>query len=231
MDGQMQTSASGTKPSLWDMIFSPEKQFIRMKENPVIWVPLILITLFSTLLSAAMAYFMANDPQMIEQMMQGQTDGVAIDQGILKVILIVGGGVGGFISAPFSALIGAAITLLFVMLFQGEATYRQLFSFHVHLYVLSLLSLIVNLLVYITFGGDLNVRATSLASLVEAEGVLKGLLLTFDVFIIWSTILLANGLTVIANLSRGKAWTIALIHFVFGALLLVITSMFENMGV
>lgn len=63
---------------------------------------------------------------------------------------------------------------------------------------------------------DPKIYPTSLAALVPAEGAMKGLLNGIELFALWKLFLTAKGLSVLARLSSGKAWTIALILFAGG---------------
>jgi hypothetical protein len=49
--------------------------------------------------------------------------------------------------------------------------------------------------------------------------MLAGFLNGVEVFTIWSTVVLAIGLREIAKLSKGKAWTVAVLMWFLGALM------------
>ncbi|MBA4496493.1 Yip1 family protein [Paenactinomyces guangxiensis] len=230
MEAHIQTEKGlSEKPSLIGMIVSPEKQYRRIKENPTIWLPMIILMVLATALIGLQMYLLVNDPQYLQQTLRGAGN-VSLDIETMKIWTIGIGTAVGFLTVPFSSLLAAFFTWIFVMLMQGEAKFRQLFSFQLHLYVISLLSLIVSVILFSAFDLDPNVPATSLASIIPAEGAVKGLLSAIEVFAIWGTVLTASGLQVIASLSRGKAWTIAIIFWCVVAVFSAVSSLFQSFG-
>ncbi|SEN59123.1 Yip1 family protein [Lihuaxuella thermophila] len=232
MNLQAQTpSTPKEKPSLLGIITSPEKQFLRIKDHPTVWGPMILLTLVTTLITGIQMYFVVNDPVLFPGMVD-PSGNLTGELDMLKTITVISGTVGALFIIPLGSLVGALFTWILVLLFQGEAKYRQLLSFGLHLMVLNVLSLLVNFIALIGFGiNPLEGSVTSLAAILPVEGMLKGFLTVLDVFMIWGLFLTANGLKVIAKLSSGKAWTISLLFFIVTALIYGVTYTFNSVGV
>jgi hypothetical protein len=206
------------KPSLLGIIVEPYKEFERIKNHPRIVFPIILLSIFATTLSGLTSYYLITHTDLFQQMFKQPPGAPPIEPDALRsmsTFILIASIVGSIFSVAIAAAVSALVTWLFVILFQGDVKFEELLSFHIHLYVIIILSLFINTLELFTLGGDLKTSPTSLAGVIPSEGVLKGVLAAFDVFIIWWTILFARGLQVIAKLSITKAWTIAIIFFGF----------------
>ncbi|MFS8515022.1 MAG: hypothetical protein LOD87_15075, partial [Planifilum fulgidum] len=110
---------------------------------------------------------------------------------------------------------------------------RQLCSLNAHLYLLTLLASAIMAVLLLVLGpqADPKIYPTSLAALVPAEGaVLRGVLNGIELFALWKLFLTAKGLSVIARLSSGKAWAIALILFVGGLLFAALSGWFSELA-
>lgn len=222
----------GKKPSVLGILTSPKEQFQRMNQNPTFWGPLIIFTILGTILVVAQAYLTVNDPAFIQESMEqfkGQS-GPAPDPEFLKLTTLVISIFIGFFTVPVVTLVGALVCWVMVIIFQGETTFRKMFSLNVHLSILSILSMVLTIVyAFITGNAMETIAPTSLAAVVSAEGALKGILASVEVFVIWSVFLTAMGLSVVGELSKGKAWTISLILYGIGVLLSVVGAVFNNM--
>lgn len=205
--------SSNRGPTLWGILFSPTEQFERMVERPRFGWALAVMMLVGALTAAMMGY------SVVQEMPLPDEAGM-IDSGQIAVTAGIFGFVGGLIGIPVSLLLISLLQKLFMMLFQGEATYRQLFSLNTHLYLLTLLANLILAVLLFVLGPrtDPEIYPTGLAALVPAEGALKGVLNGIELFALWKLFLTARGLSVLGRLSSGKAWTIALILFAGGLL-------------
>ncbi|TCS94248.1 Yip1 family protein [Hazenella coriacea] len=221
----------GRKPSVFGILTSPREQFQRINQNPTFWGPLIIFTVLVTLIVVAQAYLLINDPSFIQQSMEPTNGQPSVDPEILKMITFTTSVITGLFMVPVVSLVSAFFCWLMVTIFQGETTFKKMFSLNVHLMILSVISLIMAL-AYSVITGDVmgGVSPTSLATIISSDGALKGILSSIDVIRIWSVVLTAIGLSVVGELSKGKAWTISLIFFVIGMMFSVIGSYFSAMN-
>ena len=218
------------KPSLFGMIWSPGEQFERMREQPKIWLPLIIITLISAIVTGFSAYLMPDEMYQAPGMPTLSED----ELGMAKMIGAIGGGIGSLFAIPITILMMAAIMLLVTTLAHTGATFKQLLSLNIYVYFITVLGLILNVLVMPLVGGDPSISVTSLNSLVNAEGLLGGVLSGIEVFALWTTILTAIGLHQVAKLSKGMSWTVAIVFYLVGIAITVgslwINEMFSGMA-
>ena len=218
------------KPSLFGMIWSPGEQFERLRERPRIWLPLIMITLITAIITGLSAYMMPDEVYQMQPGMELPADELAM----VKLFGAIGGGIGSLFAIPITILIMAAIMLLVTTLAHTGATFKQLLSLNIFIYFITMLGAILNVLAMPLVGGDAMASVTSLNSLVGAEGLLSGVLGGVEVFAIWTTILTAIGLQKVAGLSKGMSWTVAIVFFLVGIAITVgtlwINEMFAGMA-
>ncbi|MFC4075457.1 Yip1 family protein [Salinithrix halophila] len=195
------------KPSMLGIILEPTKQFERIRENPRVALPLILLLVAFGLVGTWTGFLSADSPT------TGSEVPVWLTVGMAAIVMALGVGVALLLTSLFHWLL--------TLLFRGEASYKQIFSLNTHLYILVLLSMIVTYTVASLTDVDplQPVAPTSLAAVIDAKGFIGGILSGIEVFALWQLVLTAMGLSVIARISRGKAWTAALIIFVAGLLI------------
>ncbi|MBO1514551.1 YIP1 family protein [Metabacillus sp. BG109] len=104
------------KPSLFGMVFSPGIQFERIREMPVIWVPLILFTVIMTIVSAITVlnvdYSTVSGMEMSpEELEMAKTFGIA------------GAAVVGFFVTPITYLFFALVFWGIAKIAKSDATY------------------------------------------------------------------------------------------------------------
>ncbi len=208
-------SVNGGKPSLLGLLFSPQEHFQRLKENPAFVWPLFWVILLYASYGAAMSYFSLETPEGRQSLaMMGSN---------AKWFVPLTGGIMMLFTVPIILLFLAGFHRLLMMLFQGEATFRQLFSLNTHLYITPVIAGLIHVVYLLIVGAGQNyeVFPTSLAAIFPAEGALLAFLSAIEVFAIWKLILSAMGLRVLGNISSGKAWAIALIPFILSLLISV----------
>ena len=213
-------------PTLWGMLFAPTEQFERMIDRPRFGWALAAMMLVGSIAAALVAYSVALETPIPEEAQMIDPAQIAMGAAFL-------GFVGGLVGVPVTLLLISLIQKLFLMLFQGEATFRQLFSLNTHLYLFSLLASLIMAVMMLLLGPSENpeIYPTSLAALVPAEGaVLRGVLNGIELFALWKLFLTAKGLSTLARLSSGKAWTIALILFAGGLLFAALGGWFSEMA-
>ena len=212
-------------PSLWGILVEPGRQFERMIHRPRFGWALAVMMLGGAVTAGVIAYIASQRVPIPE-------GAPMIDPAQIGMFAGVMGFVGGLVAVPVGLLIISLIQKLLVMLFQGEASYRQLFSLNTHLYLLTLIASLIMAVLLFVLGpqADPEVPPTSLAALVPAKGALKGLLAGIELFALWKLFLTAKGLSVLARLSGGKAWTIALILFAGGLSFAALGGWFSEMS-
>lgn len=204
-------------PSLLGMIWEPVQQFERIRERPQIVVPLLVVLLLSTMLSIAMV-----EPSM--ELPEYQMTIEQLGEEGARTTAYVFASIGMMFLIPLLILIMTLLHWLLTLFFQGSATFVQLFSLNTYVQVFTILSNLV-LTVYlwtIGVGESGLIPPTSVAALVSVDGFWQALLSGIEVFAIWQLIVTALGLSVIARISRGKAWVAALAPFLL--VLLVISG-------
>lgn len=217
----MNEQASVAKPSLLGMIWSPGEQFARMRERPAIWVALIIVTLLSVIASFVSVLAIPDDYYQ-------QQAGGALDEQSLAIVKTTSM-VGALFVPVIAIVISSLIYWLITTLARTDARFKQLFSLSTYVYFISAIGGLLNGLVLLAVQGNPEVMVTSLGSIVQMEGALGGLLNGIELFTIWGTILTALGLHQVAGLSKGAAWTVAIVFFVIGLILAMIGGAFSGM--
>lgn len=198
------------KPSLFGMIWSPSEQFDRIKQTPKIWVPLLLVTLLFTAGMALLAFSMDASYFELGDLTEEEA-GLFLIIGMITMIIV------GVFTPIFTVLISTVIYLLICKIASSDVTFKQLFSMNTYILVISAIGLIINSIITALIGGNPDVFITSVAGLLNAgPGSVWN---SFEVFAIWQTIITAIGLHRVAGLSKGLAWTIAVIFFVLGIII------------
>ncbi|MGM8212175.1 Yip1 family protein [Virgibacillus sp. W0430] len=198
-------------PSLLGMITSPTEQFERIKERPKIWGAMIIVTILFII--GTWLTTLGVDMSMEMEGMDAES------LAMIQTFAAVGSVIGGLFIPIFTVLISSFIYWVIAKIAKSEVTFKQLFSMNTYILIISAISLLINGAIMAAVGveiEDQNIMFTSLGSLVSADGVLGAVLNSFEVFSIWVVILSAIGLNKVAGLSKGLAWTIAIIFFVIG---------------
>ncbi|MFJ5714891.1 Yip1 family protein [Neobacillus sp. NPDC093127] len=206
-------------PKLLGMFTSPGLQFERIKQNPRIWVPLIIISI----LYFAGSLLMANSID--ESIFNGQElpkDQVEIILTFTKVVAVVMGA----LSPGITILISSAILLIIAKMANSAVSFKQLFSMNTYIAIIAAVGLIINMAVRFIIGGKPEIYITSLAGFLNLDKA--GVLSSVEVFGIWGVILTALGLHKTAQFSKGLAWTIAIAFFLIGMGFGLVGTLFQG---
>ncbi|MCD4838990.1 YIP1 family protein [Neobacillus sedimentimangrovi] len=218
---EVQTELKKENPSLIGMFTSPGEQFERIKGNPKIWVPLLIVSILYGIGSTLMGLSM-DVGTLIDQ-------GVPEDQAEFLIgFTKISTAITGIFIPIIGVLISSAIYLLVAKIAGVSVTFKQLFSMNTFIMVISGLGLVLNMAIIYLINGNPEIFITSLAGVFNQEKT--GLLSSIEIFGIWSTILTAIGLHKTANFSKGLAWTIAIIFFLIGLGFGQIGSMFNGIA-
>lgn len=204
-----QESIKLKKPSLFGMIFSPGEQYERIREKPVIWVPLILLTLLTTIVTTLSALNI--DYSTLPGM--GMTPE---DIEMAKTFGVVGAAIGGFFVTPLTFLFFGLIFWGIAKIAKSDATFKQMFSLTIFTSFIVGIGQLLNQLIIMAIDGDPTIMLTSLNSFIGATGALGAVLGTIEVFGIWYYFLLAIGLVKVARLFKPTAYIIAIVFFILG---------------
>ncbi len=192
------------KPSLFGMVFNPTEQFEKIKERPLIWGAMGIVTL----LTVIGTWFMSLGIEIpeIEELpgFEVVTQITMIMTGLFTPIIVV--------------LISSFIYWIVIKIAKSETTFKQLFSMNTYIMLISAFSMLVNGILTYLLGGDGESLFTSLGSMIYAEGAIAGLFNSLEIFTIWGVILSAIGLHKVGRLSKGLAWTISIAFYVISIL-------------
>ncbi|MGG4490754.1 Yip1 family protein [Metabacillus idriensis] len=214
------------KPSLFGMIMNPGEQFDRIRQKPKVLAGFLLVTFF---LVAGTFLSLANSPELtgdLSSELGMSAEEAAMFSTVMGVVGIVAGGIGSIIVL----IIMAAITLAITKMVGSAVKFKHILSMTIYIaFVTSIGTLLNGLIAFLVKEENYVNPYTSLNSIAGAEGGLGGLLMTFEVFTIWGTVLTAIGLQRVAGLSKAAAWTIAIVFFVIGAVLATAGGVLEGM--
>ena len=219
METQTEMITKVPKPSLLGMFTSPEEQFERMKQTPKIWLPLLIVSILYAVGMTFLALSM-DASLLIEQGIP--EDQVDLVLGITKVTVAIT----GVLTPIIGVLISSTIHLIITKIASSPVTFKQLFSMNTYIAVIGAAGIILNTAIRYAIGGNPEIYVTSLAGLLNQDKA--GILGSFEVFAIWTMIVTAIGLHKTAQLSKGLAWTIAIIFFLIGIGFALIGSLLQG---
>lgn len=199
------------KPSLLGMLTNPTEQFIRIKQQPIILTPMLIIivlTIIGTWLSASNVVIPELQDVEINQEMAA----------LIDTFTKIGATIGGVIMPLLTTLISTVIYFLVAKIAQSNVSFKQLFSMNTFILLITAIGLIVNGFIYMLIGGTADVSPTSLGYILNQNNVIYS---SIELFSIWNLILSAIGLHKVANFSKGLAWGTVIAIFVVGILFLL----------
>lgn len=202
------------KPSLFGMIMNPREQFERIRENPKIIVALLIVTFLTIvgLLMMESGMDLSDDPS-LAGMSEEELLLVSIAGQIMFIIM-------GLFTPIVIILITTLVLFGLAKIVQSQVTFKQLFSMNTYAYLISVLGLVINgFVMMLVKPSNPDTYFTSLDSIINAEGVLRGLLSNFEVFNIWYLVVIAIGLQVVAKFSKKLSWSVVIAFFILSAVL------------
>lgn len=209
------------KPSLLGMFWSPGEQLERIRQQPRIWGPLAIVTLLFMISSIIMAVSMKAEDLVVPGTLSLEDAEMIL--GFTKITTAVFGVVGALIGI----LISATIYLIIVKIAKRTTTFKQLFSMTTYILIIGAVGMLLNSLIQMLIGGSQSIYVTSLAGVMNSDSLI---LAQFEVFSIWQLILTAIGLHKVGQLSKGAAWTIAIVFFLIGLGMAMIGAAFEGIA-
>src|SRR5699024_11278806 len=145
-------------------------------------------------------------------------------EAFFAVFAIIGSAIAALFIPVITILIGSVIYLIVAKLLKSDVTFKQLFSMNTYIMIIGALSFIVNGLFVSLVGGNSEIMFTSLAYFIHTDGMMTAILTNIEDFSIWSLILTALGLQIVANLSKTAACTVTLLFFYIGIVLSIVGS-------
>ena len=207
-------------PKVFSMFWSPGEQLNRIRQNPKIWIPLLIVTILYIAGSTITAFNMKIEDFMLPEMGQQEAEMVAA---IGKTTAAIS----GFIAPIMTILISSAIYLAIIKIAKKDTTFKQLFSMNTYIMVIGAVGLILNSLIVAVIDGKAGMFVTSLAGLLNSDSALLG---TFELFSIWQLILTAMGLHRVGQLSKTVSVIIVIIFFLIDLGFAAIGSFFSGLA-
>lgn len=213
--------ANNPKPSLFGMFRSPGEQFERIRQNPRIWIPLMIVTILYIVAYTFLAMSLKAEDLMLPGMTLEEAEMVVA---ISKVTTAAS----GFFVPIFTILISSVIYLIIVKIAKKDTTFQQLFSMNTHIMVIGAVGILLNYLLMAMIGGNsTSVFLTSLAGLFQSKSSVLG---TFELFSIWQLILTAIGLHKVGQLSKVVSIIIVVLFFLLSLGSAVLGSVFAGIA-
>lgn len=197
------------------VLFAPAETFEDIARRPDVLAPLILLLVISILSTVLIVPRMDFEEAFRQQMAQsGREMSPADEERALRVASAFGKAIayfGPLFTMAFYAIIAGILLFAFRMM-GGEGTFKQAFSATLYAWIpLVIFSIILTIVIVARGSLDPTTAATAvksnlafLADPVEQK-VLFALLSSFDVFTIWTVILLTFGFAAVSRLSRGMS--------------------------
>ncbi|MFD2130374.1 Yip1 family protein [Pseudogracilibacillus auburnensis] len=211
------------KPSIFGMIMSPGEQFNRIRENPKIFVALLIVTALSIIGSTLMVtgFDPTTDPNLAGM---SEDELMFVTMGAQIVLILT-----GLLSPVITVLVLSVIHIIVAKMTQSTVSFKQLFSMNSYIYMISALSFLLNGLVTLFVGGNNEIYFTSINSIIGAEGAFGAFLNYIEIFTIWKIIITALGLQIVARFSKTLSWSIVIVIFVIMVIFSMVTSGLSSM--
>lgn len=224
-ENEQQEKMKEEKPALFGMILEPQKQLTKLRENPKILFPFIIVTILTAigmLIMMSQIDFIGNDPE-LGQMSE---DEILIVTIITQVMFAIT----GIIVPAFSIAISSLIYFIVAKIVKSDVSFKQLFSMNTFIYMITVFGMLVNALGFFALSNpDPETYLTSLNSMINADGALGALFLSIEVFGIWSMIVTVMGLQIVAKFSKGLSWGLIIGIFVVMTGFSMMTAGFTDM--
>lgn len=212
-ENEQQEGPQLEKPALLGMFLEPRKQFERLRDNPKILVPFIIVAIltvigvFLMLSQVDVLDVLGDDPQFANM----EEEELMFTTIFTQIIFVITGIVG----PAFAILISSLVYFIVAKIVKSEVTFKQLFSMNTFIYIISVVGMIINALSFFAIANpDPDIYSTSLNSIVRAEGTLGALFTAIEIFSIWNIIITALGLQIVAKFSKGLSWGLVIGIFV-----------------
>lgn len=204
------------KPKLLGMLMQPSTEFIKIKQNPVIWKPLIIISILMMIagVMTALNIDYTNDPEIQEAIQI-----LGMDERFMLKISALLAGVANLIIPGLTALITTVIYLVIAKVIKKPISFKQLYSMNTYILFISAIGMIVNGLLSMIITKDPSVVLTSLAAVIQTDNMMiKNVLIMVEFFAIWGLVLTIIGLQKVAGFSKVTATSFVLGFYILSLL-------------
>jgi hypothetical protein len=209
-----------------DIFVSPREVFARRADGgfalPLIFVTLVIVALFFAMQSALATAF---DAEFRRGLAQGAAAGqqmTAEQMAVARKYAGIGGMVALLVFIPVGAMVTGLVAWILGKLFDSVATVRQLVMVATYALFPRILQAVVAVFIGLLFDPPtLAAASVGPAHFVDpatTSAWLVQMLLRLDVFMIWSTILIAIGLQVVGRMRKGPSFVVAVLVWLLGAI-------------
>ena len=191
------------KPSLLKMFWRPREQFVKIRSNPIIATPLIIVTVIYIMASMVKALFIRAEDLMLPGMTVQEADMVAATAKAFTAM-------SGFISPVFTILFMTLIYFIILKIARKNTTFKQLFSMNTYIFVVQAVGLLVNSLLMMVIDSSSGSAITSLALFNRDWSLLNAI----ELFTIWKFVLTAIGFHLVGQLSKSTSIILVIVLFI-----------------
>ena len=191
------------KPSLLKMFWRPKEQFVKIRSNPIIATPLIVVTVIYIIASMVKALFIRAEDLMLPGMTAQEADMVAATAKAFTAM-------SGFISPVFTILFMTVIYFIILKIARKNTTFKQLFSMNTYIFVVQAVGLLINSLLMMVIDSSSGSAITSLALFNRDWSILNAI----ELFTIWKFVLTAIGFHLVGQLSKSTSIILVIVLFI-----------------
>ena len=191
------------KPSLLKMFWRPKEQFVKIRSNPIIATPLIVVTVIYIMASMVKALFIRAEDLMLPGMTVQEADMVAATAKAFTAM-------SGFISPVFTILFMTMIYFIILKIARKNTTFKQLFSMNTYIFVVQAVGLLINSLLMMVIDSSSGSAITSLALFNRDWSMLNAI----ELFTIWKFVLTAIGFHLVGQLSKSTSIILVIVLFI-----------------
>ena len=191
------------KPSLLKMFWRPKEQFVKIRSNPIMATPLIIVTVIYIMASMVKALLIRAEDLMLPGMTVQEADMVAATAKAFTAM-------SGFISPVFTILFMTLIYFIILKIARKNMTFKQLFSMNTYIFVVQAVGLLVNSLLMMVIDSSSGSAITSLALFNRDWSLLNAI----ELFTIWKFVLTAIGFHLVGQLSKSTSIILVIVLFI-----------------
>ncbi len=212
------------------VLFSPTAVFEEQKDAPTFWTPWAIMAVLLLVVNYLMQPYQQRVRELVLQRLNQPVHEPTTAS--IAVGLVVGA-----VGLLLVCLIGAGILYAIVSIFGGETSYKKLLTIMAFGLPITLIVQIITVAVLRSRGlATINGPDDLIVSLgldlllpqsVQPSYFVRFMLAGVNLLQIWQLAIVAMGLTVMAKMGKGAAWTAAIVNFV---IVLVLLSSFGALG-